>query len=59
VAAQASRWEIFDTRTLAHYFRTLDFSLGERQIAGLREFARRAVAVGALTDPVIPAFADV
>ena len=30
----------FDAATLATYFRTLDFSLGERQVAGLREFAR-------------------
>lgn len=41
VAASAARWEDFDTATLAHYFRTLDFSLGERQVAGLAEFARR------------------
>ena len=32
--------------TLATYFRALDFSLGERQVAGLREFARRAAARG-------------
>jgi chorismate dehydratase len=30
--------------TLASYFRVLDFSLGDRQVAGLREFARRAAA---------------
>ncbi|UQX88899.1 menaquinone biosynthesis protein [Jatrophihabitans telluris] len=59
VAAQASRWEIFDTSTLAHYFRTLDFSLGERQVAGLREFAVRAASVGALSGPVDPVFAAV
>jgi chorismate dehydratase len=41
VAAQAARWEDFDAPTLARYFRTLDFSLGERQLAGLAEFARR------------------
>src|SRR4051795_5388695 len=41
-AEAAARWEPFDAQTLATYFRTLDFSLGERQIAGLREFARRA-----------------
>ena len=46
VAASAARWEPFDAATLATYFRTLDFSLGERQIAGLREFARRAAARG-------------
>ncbi|MGI5146962.1 menaquinone biosynthetic enzyme MqnA/MqnD family protein [Plantactinospora sp. CA-294935] len=43
VAEAAARWETFDAATLASYFRTLDFSLGERQVAGLREFARRAV----------------
>ncbi len=45
-AAAAARWEPFDAATLASYFRTLDFSLGERQIAGLREFARRAALLG-------------
>jgi chorismate dehydratase len=59
VAAQAARWEIFDAATLAHYFRTLDFSLGERQINGLREFANRAVLAGALSKPVVPQFAEV
>jgi chorismate dehydratase len=41
VAASAARWEDFDAATLARYFTTLDFSLGERQLAGLTEFARR------------------
>ena len=59
VAAQASRWEIFDAATLAHYFRTLDFSLGARQVAGLTEFARRAASVGALVGEVTPSFAAV
>jgi chorismate dehydratase len=59
VAAQAARWESFDASTLATYFRTLDFSLGERQIEGLTEFARRAAAAGALRAPVAPTFADV
>jgi chorismate dehydratase len=45
-AAAAARWEPFDAQTLAAYFRVLDFSLGERQVAGLREFARRAAARG-------------
>jgi chorismate dehydratase len=53
VAAAAARWEVFDPATLATYFRTLDFSLGARQLAGLREFARRAGL------PVEPAFAAV
>jgi chorismate dehydratase len=46
VATAAARWEPFDAATLAEYFRVLDFSLGERQVAGLREFARRAAATG-------------
>ena len=46
VATVAARWEPFDAATLATYFRTLDFSLGERQVAGLREFARRATELG-------------
>jgi chorismate dehydratase len=47
VAAVAARWEPFDAATLASYFRRLDFSLGPRQVAGLREFARRSAAAGA------------
>ena len=50
IAERAARWEVFDRDTLAGYFRTLDFSLGPRQLAGLREFARR-VAPLAGTDP--------
>jgi chorismate dehydratase len=46
VATAAARWEPFDADTLATYFRTLDFSLGDRQVAGLREFARRATELG-------------
>jgi chorismate dehydratase len=53
VAAAGARWELFDAGTLATYFRTLDFSLGPRQIAGLQEFARRAGR------PVEPVFVDV
>lgn len=53
VAAAAARWEVFDAATLATYFRTLDFSLGARQVDGLREFARRAGM------PVQPVFAAV
>jgi len=59
VAAQAARWEVFDAATLANYFRTLDFSLGQRQLAGLMEFSRRAAAVGATPGPVVPRFAEV
>jgi chorismate dehydratase len=61
VAESAARWEPFDAATLANYFRALDFSLGERQIAGVREFARRAAERGEV--PPLPAggpaFADV
>ncbi len=53
VASAAARWEPFSAGELAGYFRALDFSLGERQIAGLREFAARAAAVGAV--PALPA----
>lgn len=58
VAAAAARWEPFDPATLASYFRALDFSLGERQVTGLREFARRAAALGAVPAlaPEGPAF---
>jgi chorismate dehydratase len=61
VAAAAARWEPFDAATLANYFRTLDFSLGERQIAGVREFARRAALRGEVPPlpPDGPAFAAV
>jgi chorismate dehydratase len=61
VAAAAARWEPFDAATLATYFRALDFSLGERQIRGVREFARRAAARGAAPDLPAggPLFAEV
>lgn len=52
VAEAAARWEPFDAATLASYFRVLDFSLGPRQVAGLREFARRAAETGAV--PALP-----
>lgn len=52
VASAAARWEPFDAATLASYFRVLDFSLGERQVAGVREFARRAAELGAV--PPLP-----
>jgi chorismate dehydratase len=52
VADHAARWEPFDAATLARYFTTLDFSLGERQLRGVREFARRvAPAIG--VDPEV------
>ncbi|MGH8961016.1 MAG: menaquinone biosynthetic enzyme MqnA/MqnD family protein [Jatrophihabitantaceae bacterium] len=59
IAEQAARWEPFDAVTLANYFRTLDFSLGDRQVEGLVEFSRRAAAVGVIGDPVTPQFAAV
>jgi chorismate dehydratase len=60
-AAAAARWEPFDAATLATYFRALDFSLGERQIRGVREFARRAAERGrfAPLPPDGPEFAEV
>ncbi|MEV6347966.1 menaquinone biosynthesis protein [Actinoplanes sp. NPDC051851] len=61
VAEAAARWEPFDAATLANYFRALDFSLGERQQRGVREFARRAANRGEV--PPLPVdgllFADV
>ena len=48
VAARAAQWEPFDAATLASYFRTLDFRLGDRQLAGVREFTRRASLEGAI-----------
>src|SRR6195952_547167 len=60
-AAAAARWEPFDAATLANYFRALDFSLGARQIAGVREFARHAAARGEVPPlpPEGPVFAEV
>jgi chorismate dehydratase len=52
-AEAAARWEPFDASTLAAYFRALDFSLGDRQVTGLREFARRATLLGEA--PPLPA----
>jgi chorismate dehydratase len=57
IAAQAARWEVFDPATLATYFRTLDFSLGERQLAGAAEFARRAAGRGAVPLGAVPELA--
>lgn len=59
VAERAARWETFDAATLANYFQTIDFSLGERQVRGLVEFSRRAASVGAVGGVVTPTFADV
>ena len=46
VARAAARWEGLDATTLETYFTTLDFRLGDRQLAGLREFARRTAEAG-------------
>ena len=59
VAEQAARWEAFDAATLAGYFRRLDFSLGERQVAGLLEFARRVAETGAAPALDHPEFAPI
>nr|WP_207892176.1 menaquinone biosynthesis protein [Streptacidiphilus pinicola] len=50
VCEQTARWESFDAETLRRYYtEALDFSFGERQIEGMREFAAR---IGAPTDEV-------
>lgn len=59
IAEQAARWEIFDAATLALYFRTLDFSLGEQQVAGIVEFARRAARTGVVPADFTPRFAEI
>lgn len=59
VAERAARWEPFSAAELADYFAALDFRLGERQLAGLREFARRAAARGALPAGFTATFAEV
>ena len=56
VAAQAARWEPFDAATLATYFRTLDFSLGPRQVEGIVEFSRRAALANVIAGPITPRF---
>jgi chorismate dehydratase len=59
VAAYAARWEVFDAETLVRYFTTLDFRLGEHQLAGVREFARRAADQRAVPPSPVLTFADV
>ncbi|MGH3026434.1 MAG: MqnA/MqnD/SBP family protein, partial [Gaiellaceae bacterium] len=58
VAASAARWEDFDAETLVRYFTTLDFSLGDRQLAGLTEFARRVAARIGLAPLAQPRFVE-
>ena len=55
----AARWEDFEASALVRYFQTLDFSLGERQLAGLAEFARRVGPRIGLARFEQPTFADV
>jgi chorismate dehydratase len=57
IAAHAARWESFDQPALATYFRTLDFSLGPRQLDGVRGFARRAARRGAVPPSAMPELA--
>jgi chorismate dehydratase len=59
VAASAARWEDFDAETLVRYFTTLDFSLGERQQAGMAEFARRVAPRIGLARLAQPRFIEV
>jgi chorismate dehydratase len=59
VATYAARWEVFDAATLVRYFTTLDFRLGGRQIAGVREFARRAAQQRAVPPSPVLSFVDV
>lgn len=59
VAQSAARWEDFEATALVRYFQTLDFSLGERQLAGLAEFARRVGPRIGLARFEQPTFADV
>lgn len=56
VAISAAKWEDFDPPTLATYFRTLDFSLGERQLDGLRAFANAVSDRIGIASPVEPEF---
>ncbi|MCM3923313.1 menaquinone biosynthesis protein [Frankia sp. AiPs1] len=59
VATRASRFEVFDPATLARYFTTLDFRLGERQQAGIRAFADKAARRGDVPPLRAMTFAEV
>jgi chorismate dehydratase len=59
VAHQAARWESLDASTLQTYFTTLDFRLGDRQLQGISEFARRTSPRGDWPPNVELAFAQV
>ncbi|MBA0053992.1 menaquinone biosynthesis protein [Streptomyces sp. AJS327] len=41
VSEHAARWEVFEPEEFERYYTALDFRFGERQLSGLREFARR------------------
>jgi chorismate dehydratase len=58
VAKHAARWETFEAAALETYFRALDFSLGPRQLAGLREFARRVAPYSGTVADVQVAFLE-
>jgi chorismate dehydratase len=60
VVASAARWEPFEPAALAEYFDRLQFGLGERHLAGLREFASRAARYTEVKDfsPEGPEFFD-
>jgi chorismate dehydratase len=59
VAQSAARWEDFEAPALVRYFQTLDFSLGDRQLAGLAEFARKVGPRIGLARFEQPTFAEV
>lgn len=59
VAQSAARWEDFEAAALVRYFQTLDFSLGDRQLAGLAEFAHRVGRRIGLARFEQPTFAEV
>jgi chorismate dehydratase len=59
VARQAAKWEQLDADTLVTYFTTLDFRLGDRQLQGLKEFARRTAPRGDWAPDVEVEFAAV
>ncbi|MCH7231341.1 menaquinone biosynthesis protein [Glycomyces sp. L485] len=52
VVASAARWEPFEPAALAEYFERLQFTLSERHLRGLREFAARAA--GYMEVPGLP-----
>lgn len=53
VCEQAARWEDFSAATLREYYTSaLDFSLGERQLAGVARFAQKLQARGELPSEV-------